>query len=123
MTQAPDLDQLARRYLDLWQQHLGDLAADGEVADSLAKTIELMSGSAAAFAKMAQQGALQPGENNDGEQPSGTTSTGPAPGHSDDDLDKLTDRIEELERRIAELESSSGGKGKVARGRSKGNKS
>ncbi|MBC8268752.1 MAG: hypothetical protein H8E36_08390 [Rhodospirillaceae bacterium] len=121
MAQTPDIDELARRYLDLWQRHLGDLAADDELAATLAKTMELMNGSATAFANMAQQTATQPGETDHGggqKKPSGSASPGPAPGHSDDDLDKLAGRIEELERRIAELESAPGGTGKRPKGRS-----
>ena len=126
MAQTPDIDELARRYLDLWQQHLGDLAADDGIAETLAKAMELMNGSATAFANMAQQTASQAGETNHGggkKEPSGSASDSPALKHSDNDLDKLAGRIEELERRIAELESAPGGTGKRAKGRSSGGKS
>ena len=123
MAQTPDLDELARQYLDLWQQHLGALAADAVVADTMAKTLELMNGSAAAFAQMAQHGTQQPGDTNHGGESSGTATVGAAPGRSDDDLGKLAGRIEELERRIAELESAPGGGGKKPAKRSSRRKS
>lgn len=115
MTETPDLDALARQYLDLWQQHLSELAGDGETADAIAKSIELMNGSAAAFARMAENASLQPREQPHGdttEHPSGAQAPGPAPEPSDDVLDRLSRRIGELEKRIHVLESASGGKGK-----------
>lgn len=107
MTETPNLDQLAQQYLDLWQEHLSDLAGNDEMADAIAKSIELMNGSAAAFAKMAESNPSQARDENDGDNTttaSGTAPTGLAPGHSDDVLDQLSRRIGELEQRVAELE-------------------
>jgi len=118
MADTPDLDELARRYLDLWQEHLCDLSADGEIAQTVAKSIELMNGSAAAFAKMAETSLQQSGDNNhdaghraNTDHPTGTSPAGPASDNSDAILDQLTRRIGELEKRIADLESAPEGKG------------
>jgi len=37
MAEAPDLASLAKRYLDLWQDHLIAMAADPDFAENLAR--------------------------------------------------------------------------------------
>ena len=44
MSDAPDPSELARRYLDLWQQHLVQSANDPELAAGLQKMAEMMPG-------------------------------------------------------------------------------
>ncbi len=116
MTETPNLDELARQYLDLWQEHLSDLAADEEMAEAIAKSIELMNGSAAAIARMTAQNAAEEskdttydeGHSSTINQDPGTATPGPAYGNPDDVLDQLSRRIAQLEKRIAKLESASG---------------
>jgi len=120
MTDKPDLDALARQYLDLWQEHLSDMAADGEMAEAVAKSVELMNGSAAAFARMMTEAASEGSRNSQHDEgssgaiikTSGATAAGAASGNSDDVLDQFSRRIAQLEKRIAELESPSGDGGK-----------
>jgi len=50
--EKPDLEKLARRYLDLWQDQIEGLAADPEVAETIARTIQLMNAGAAQMATM-----------------------------------------------------------------------
>ncbi|MBY0430690.1 MAG: hypothetical protein K2Q10_05795, partial [Rhodospirillales bacterium] len=50
MSETPDLQALARRYLDLWQDQMTALAADPSLAEALARTVTLMGTGAAAFA-------------------------------------------------------------------------
>ena len=57
MSERPDLQALARQYMDLWQTQLEGLAGDREVAETMARTLELMSAGPAALAAMAAQGA------------------------------------------------------------------
>lgn len=110
MAETSDFEDLAGRYMDLWREHLSDLAADGEIAEAIAKYIELMNGSALAFAAMGRSEGDTDGNANktspkDGTATAGTEAPVPAHGRSDADMGKLADRIEELERRITELES------------------
>ena len=114
MADKTDLDDLAKQYLDLWQEQLNDLSQDKEVAEAVAKSIELMNGSAATFARMAEQSAKNfggpsddatnrsPVATEDGAPPDGTAS-----GDADDVVGELTRRLGELEQRVAKLESAS----------------
>lgn len=132
--EAPDLDQLARRYLDLWEDQLRRLASDPEVARAMARTVELMNAGATAFAGMVEAGmkasadagaAGGPGEFGDerssagaergdaaaagaAESGAGTAAAGAAPRGADVGVDDLARRVADLERRLAELEDGSG---------------
>ena len=55
MSEPPDLDALAKQYLDLWQQQLGGISKDQQTAEIMAQTMELMNAGASAFATMATQ--------------------------------------------------------------------
>ena len=133
MAEPPDLDSLARRYLDLWQDQLAGMAADPEVAETIARTIELMNAGAAQMATAALAAQAVGGEAKEpqphgatpeppsaaGDRPtaasgpaaSGTQAAAPAPGHADHDVAELARRIGALEQRIAALEAGPGGKG------------
>ena len=52
MSKPPDLNGLAKQYLDLWQQQLGG-AEDDQAAEIMARTVELMNAGASTFAAMA----------------------------------------------------------------------
>ena len=137
MTKPPDLDKLAQQYLDLWQTQLAGMAADREVADLMARTLELMNAGAAGFANAAQQAMTQTGmaTTKDSGSPddgrpdatgssstataSGGAGAGPAPaaapsGAANHDLDDLAGRVAALEKRMAELEAGTGGSRKRA---------
>lgn len=119
MSKPPDLDALAKQYLDLWQGQLGGVTEDEETAEIMARTIELMNAGAATFAAMAA--ASQGTENRDeddaindvpaGDQPlepapsSGAPAAAASHSASDDDLDEFSRRLERLEKRIAALEA------------------
>lgn len=49
MTQPPDLDALARRYLDLWQDQMTRMANDPTTAEMMARTLSVISKTAQAF--------------------------------------------------------------------------
>ncbi len=136
MSEPPDLHALAQRYLDLWQEQLAGLAEDREVAELMARTIELMNTGAAAFASMAQS-AMAPPERaaKGGETPkrdgtdtrqkpdaSPSAAAGRAPGAAapaaapdggESGLYQLARRLAALEERIAALEAG----GPTRRGR------
>ena len=122
--QQPDIGALARQYVDLWQQQLSGAASDEALAGVMAQTVQLMNAGAAAMASQAASQMAQrikeptdelgtrgnSSENND----VGDTGTAPtaAPSGTDDPaLGKLHRRIEQLEKRIAALETGTGGKG------------
>jgi len=146
MADQPDLDQLAKQYLDLWQDHMQAMAADPQVAQTMSQMTQMMTGSATAFAALAQQ-ALNAGKPASPQAPGHTTDTrthdqadhgrgaasappggvGPqAPGAAHDggdiDLAEFARRLDGIERRLAALEAGTGGtrkgSGKSARGRS-----
>ena len=115
MSEPPDLDALAKRYLDLWQDQLGAVSKDRETAEIMAQTMELMNAGATAFASMA---AVQenPNKGNADDDANaaptdtprtdrGTAAAAAAPGASDSDLDELARRLERLEKRLDTLEA------------------
>ena len=120
MSDPPDLHALAQRYLDLWQEQLAGLAQDREVAELMARTIELMNTGASAMAS--PEGAAKGGETpkRDGTDtkqkpdasPSGAAGRAPgaqapaaARGAPDDDLAECARRLGVLEKRVAALEA------------------
>lgn len=80
MSDPPDLDDLARCYLDLWQDQLSALADDDEVAEVMARTLELMT-PGAALARNARADADDRAHPEDG-----TQAAPPARGGADPDL-------------------------------------
>ena len=119
MSEPPDLDALAKRYLDLWQDQLGAVSKDRETAEIMAQTMELMNAGATAFASMA---AVQenPNKGNADDDANaaptdtprtdrGTAAAAAAPGASDSDLDELARRLERIEERLDLLEAAPGG--------------
>ncbi len=114
MTKSPDLEALARRYMDLWQDQLKGLANDRETAEVMARTLELMNAGAQAMAGMAMQAtALDGGPKNAAHartaQPAaGAAPAGAAPGAADDGVAELARRLARLERRVAALEAGPG---------------
>ncbi len=114
MSDPPDLDDLARRYLDLWQDQLSALADDDEVAEVMARTLELMTTGAAALARNARADADDRAHPEDG-----TQAAPPARGGADPDLAELAGRVGALEERIAALEAGTGRPGGGRQGKTK----
>jgi len=140
MSDNPDLDDLARKYLDLWQQHMGTLAKDGETAEVLANTIAMMNTGAASFAD-AMAGAVRTaaeqtadsspyppngtgkesgaGNGSPEDGAGGTAENGlvdgasaTSPTHDDPspDVDDLLKRVVALEERVSQLEGQGAGR-------------
>ncbi|MDP6785578.1 MAG: hypothetical protein QGI13_00480 [Rhodospirillales bacterium] len=132
MSKPPDIDTLARRYLDLWQDQLSALAADQNVAEVTAKTIELMNSGLTAMASVAETATRssgpggaepspqQPSKDHDNTIDSpGTTTVAATSGRSDHDLAEFSRRLGALEQRVAQLETGTGTSGKGSRTRPK----
>ena len=121
MTKPPDLDALARQYLDLWQDQLAGMAQDPEVTEMMARTVELMNTNMAAFTLFAQSalgtatGRPDSTKGNGHDTPASQRRTpaataGPkaaaaASGDPNLDVDELLRRIAALEKRLAALEA------------------
>lgn len=93
-----DFDQLARRYLDLWQSQLSGFTADPALTEQMTR---LFAAANAQFASALQaaQGASHAGT------PPGTSPAPAASGNGPDELGELRKRVAALEARVAELES------------------
>ena len=104
MSEPPDLDALAKQYLDLWQQQLGGISKDQQTAEIMAQTMELMNAGASAFATMAKQNQGYADADAASSSPS-TAASGASPGASDLDGAELARRIARLEKRLDSLET------------------
>jgi hypothetical protein len=130
MTKPPDIDALARRYLDLWQDQLSALAADKDVAELTAKTIEVMNSGLTAMTSVAE--TRNPGPGGAGASPqhpskdhdntiesTGAETAAATSGRPDNDLAEFSRRLDTLEQRVAQLESGTGASGAGPRKRPK----
>ena len=120
MAKPPDLQDLAKQYLDLWQDQLGGVSKDPQTAEIMAQTMELMNAGAQAFANMATaaQHGMNTGDNhqgdNDGNAPPPESSTadavpqpsGDASGAADTDMAEFARRLKRIEERLDTLEAA-----------------
>jgi len=102
--QSGAFDQLARRYLDLWQSQLSGLASDQALAEQIARLFA-MANAQVASAMEAAQAASHGSAAAPTVAPLGTAPAAAASGHGADDLGELRKRVAALEARIAELEA------------------
>jgi hypothetical protein len=121
MSEQADLDELARRYLDLWQDQMTALAGDPDFAEALQQLMTAMSIPGGApgpavpefwRAWPAMMTGQQPGQQTEVSADDGTGGVAPgspaaatAPDGGGPDLDFLTRRLATLEDRIAALEA------------------
>lgn len=137
-TPAPDLDDLAKQYMDLWQKQLSALSNDDTVADLMAKTLELMNPGTIQSGQPGQPNMMDPknnpflaafsmtpetnanaGTRTQNRAQDGTKAASPSGGDPDHDVVELTRRIHALEKRIAELETGTEKRSKRAQPKSK----
>jgi 16S rRNA G527 N7-methylase RsmG len=121
MSEQADLDELARRYLDLWQDQMTALAGDREFTEALQQLMTTMgmAGEMATAAAPQFQRAWwgmmtgqQPSQQTEASADDGTGGRAPgapaaaaAPDGGGLDLDQLARRLATLEQRIAALEA------------------
>jgi len=106
----PDLNDLAKRYLDLWQAQVNTMAGDADAAKTMADTMAMMSAGAQSFsqafaeAAQKQSGARQ----NDHGSPAPAAPAGAAHGDPGARLDEFAERLAAVEERLARMESELG---------------
>lgn len=113
----PDLNELARRVMDLWQDHLSAMTADPEMAESLARLyagVAQLAGSwleAFSPATVAKAAHVQPGVSGvptgAGERSAGATTASPSSPDRLADLGEFARRLAALEERLDRLERAS----------------
>lgn len=116
MTDAPDLDKLARRYMDLWQDQMAAMVNDPKLAESMAQAYRLTVQGAAAIAQAtgikARSGETHaPNQDTASTQPAAPAGSAPSavsPAVPGDDALVLARRVAELEERVARLEAALG---------------
>jgi hypothetical protein len=124
MTDAPDLEQLARRYLDLWQEQAAAVIGDPATAQAMGRAYALWgrglagfgegqaaaSGSADASSPPPTTAEGAPNSSDDDHAPispaAGTQAPGPASCGTGVDYAVLADRLARLEERIGRLEAA-----------------
>lgn len=127
MAEPPDLAQLAKRYLDLWESQLTAFGSDPALLDQVARTVAAMGATLVAASGGVSEAA---GKNEDGhgrsrsrKQDAAATARTPAaaPASPDGDarLDQLARQLADLERRLAGIEAALAGKSGPARPRSR----
>lgn len=98
-----EFDQMARRYLDLWQNQLAGLAADPALTEQIARLFAAANAQVASALQAAQSGAHAAASPSS--VATGTAPAAPASRHGADELGELRERMAALEARIAGLEA------------------
>jgi hypothetical protein len=113
-----DLDDLARDWIALWQSELAAQAADREAQEAWRVVLSLWAGAAGALLKAMPRGG--PSEPAGGSARPAVAPRPAAPGSAPDardvEIERLRQRVAELERRLDGLERRRGRAGAGARG-------
>jgi hypothetical protein len=121
MSDEPKPEEIARRYIDLWQEQLEAMAKDPALADAMARAYQ-MTFQGVAMMVGAAGSALKPAEAASDEQepqhhesrakpPSGTAPAAAASDGAGFDPARLLRRVAEIEKRLARLEAAPADKG------------
>lgn len=108
MAEPADIESLARRFLDLWQEQLAAVAADPEFANSADRILKALDPG-----EMERAAGDRTGTSNDAPRPS---AAGTASGNGDDVLRRIERRLAALEKRLDALETGTAGQGGGTRG-------
>ena len=121
---SPDLAALASEACDLWQEHLAAFASDPGAKAELMRLMEPSRRLFAEWAAVMQHGSHGAhGKNGSGFSPAGATTARTASDANADDVAQLSRHVAALEKRLALLESGSGGKAGAASGQKNKRKS
>jgi hypothetical protein len=120
MDGRPEIDALARRFLDLWQQQAVMAAADPLLAEALARWLAVIDNTVGAAAGMAAGRSAEGMPHHDrSAAPAGAPASAAASVQRDHDLAELARRLAECEARLARLEAAAAGGGKRPRRRAR----
>ena len=119
MSDPTDVETLARRFLDLWQEQVGAAAGDPATADMVRRLAEATAATPATWlalwtgtAARAQHGGAHEGSGPNARPEAARPATaGVAPGDRDRDVAELAERVAILERRVAQLEAAAAAAG------------
>ena len=120
--EAPDLDALARRYLDLWQDQVAAVAGDANLIQEMTRLIALIGAawsgrpSATGPGAVSEAGGGRDGSGSDGAGRAaagggavGAAAAGAPSRRGGDDVARLDRRLAALARRVARLEAGAAG--------------
>ncbi|MGH6940168.1 hypothetical protein [Hypericibacter sp.] len=131
MAEPPDLAQLAKRYLDLWESQLTAFGSDPALLDQVARTVAAMGATLVAASGGVNEPPGEneaPGKNEDGhgrsrKQDAAAKARPPAAAAASPDgharLDQLARQLADMERRLAGIEAALAGKPRAPRPRSR----
>lgn len=105
MSGPTDWDDLAKRYLDLWQEQLTAMGGDLQLIEQFARLAQDMAGRGLANPMAGFAGMGQP----DGAGEAGSTAAGDASGQRDQRLDELERRVGAVEKRLDDLAGGADG--------------
>ncbi|MGB0682708.1 MAG: hypothetical protein ACPGOV_08370 [Magnetovibrionaceae bacterium] len=103
MSNDPELDDIARKFLAAWQNQMSSMAEDAATTDLIERSMALAEANVQAFAAAANA-STHDGSGSPAPAGSGAKASGSAHDDADDRLDGLTRRLDRLERRLLDLE-------------------
>src|SRR5262249_14525229 len=115
MSEPPNLEALARRYLDLWQDQATALAGDCELAPQIGQGLSMMQ--AGMFHGF--QSPNTPPTRSAKADATGPASAATASGRGQPGMDKLARRLAALEKRLDRLEAGAQTRGAKPRRRAR----
>jgi hypothetical protein len=125
MAEPPDLAQLAKRYLDLWENQLTAFGSDPALLDQVARTVAAMGATLVAVSAAASHPAERQEETAHGRsrkedaRAARTPTASSASSDRDARLDELARRLAAMERRLTGIEAALAGKSGTSRPRAR----
>ena len=114
MPDTPNMEELAQRYMNLWQEHLDTLAGDQDTTKVVAQTMAMMSFAAQAFVNATSASVWPTQETQDEDTSDQPPSNAASDGDAAPDVAEFGRRLAALEKRVAKLESETAGSGSTS---------
>jgi|SRR5579859_1791550 len=119
MTDNPDLQRLAARYLDLWQEQVAGMAGDPALSELMAKSFGMVKERWDEAAQQFGPKRGQGGGDRESAQPARAAASAVPSDDAGRQLAVLLERVSALEERLGKLETALVGRGKRAQGADK----